>query len=917
MSTKRGFVETDTCPSDCTPYTTYQEAHNALQALKHTSHAGILEHAERALLTVSAQHLPSAIRQIGVRLATIACAHPEPNSASIAASLVRALKDADPSIRCEIYASLITLHEIKSQFHTFLSPEVTNALGQCVRTDVNHSQHHLRSAAVACLQIVGGNNGVRRFTDDAHPKVRQTALSVIQRQQMVGKELGAEMYGECVAATLDDAEQVRMIAVSLVWAIGSQYAKHVSLHNLRLLDDAFIKVCDMVNDSSMLVRQRACLILGRFRRVSPQYLEQTFSKQVMSNLRSVPRSLGYGRNRGLHSSKFHQRETVDELRLLDSGAAGAFVHGLEDEYQEVRDAAIESILELSSESPVFASRAVDFLVDMFNDSSDRVRVRAIRALTVMGTRSVIYLTDEQLSIAVSAIKDSSQSVRLRIYEFLSVSVVSSNGLQQLMHAIQDNLEAYSSDLLPVYRALKLLGANHSNIITPQLTCTLLNISQHYLSREARIDDVVYAGNVILVINTKRATRHAVASVLPDYVFGHLPYLCDKYPGCLPNNLAEYVPAHLPYVRQMLVRPTPDTLVTQMTRDDDEQQTSALFTRMQRVLNKACEEPASGQIADDLVLAARTFLHTATAECRQKVVARYAELVSIGVKIKVMVESHDTMQVGELFALTARLMHGSYEIEARTQGLDPLARTSLVYLRVLAHTAWLFAHSLSEHDPRVSAKMREELQLRTTSVAQALSSDKFTAAKELLSALSNDQTPEILQHFVREFRALEFVPKSQCQYARAEIQLGSRRPLEFDHRFPLRVPINARLFWTSRNIVANVTLPTQTTRVWRVPPNFIKPCGLMQSSLVWDVEVELPLGSGEVAAVKVAVGMECASDVPWSDAFVVRAASVPVLYDITDYYKKHESHVVVEISSLQTLSVNPIEIRPQPSAHTRI
>ncbi|KAJ1753539.1 hypothetical protein LPJ69_005664, partial [Coemansia sp. RSA 1752] len=430
---------------------------------------------------------------------------------------------------------------------------------------------------------------------------------------MVGKELGAEMYGECVAATLDDAEQVRMIAVSLVWAIGSQYAKHVSLHNLRLLDDAFIKVCDMVNDSSMLVRQRACLILGRFRRVSPQYLEQTFSKQVMSNLRSVPRSLGYGRNRGLHSSKFHQRETVDELRLLDSGAAGAFVHGLEDEYQEVRDAAIESILELSSESPVFASRAVDFLVDMFNDSSDRVRVRAIRALTVMGTRSVIYLTDEQLSIAVSAIKDSSQSVRLRIYEFL---------------------------------------------------------------REARIDDVVYAGNVILVINTKRATRHAVASVLPDYVFGHLPYLCDKYPGCLPNNLAEYVPAHLPYVRQMLVRPTPDTLVTQMTRDDDEQQTSALFTRMQRVLNKACEEPASAQIADDLVLAARTFLHTATAECRQKVVARYAELVSIGVKIKVMVESHDTMQVGEMFALTARLMHGSYEIEARTQGLDPLARTSL-------------------------------------------------------------------------------------------------------------------------------------------------------------------------------------------------------------------------------------------------
>ncbi|KAJ2125782.1 hypothetical protein IW147_000553 [Coemansia sp. RSA 720] len=916
MSTKRGFAEADNCPNSCTPYATYQEAHEALQALKHTNPANIIEHSERALLTVSTQTLPSAIRQIGVRLATIACAHPEPNSTYIAASLIRALKAAEPSIRCEIYASLITLHEIKSQFHTHLPHQITSELGQCVRADVNHSQHHLRSAAVACLQIVGGNEGVRRFADDAHPKVRQTVLSVIQRQQMVGGDLGARMYGECVAATLDDAEQVRMIAVNLVWAIGSQYAEHLSLHNLRLLDDAFIKVCDMVNDSSMLVRQRACLILGRFRRVSPQYLEQTFSKQVMSNLRAVPRSLGYGRNRGLHSSKFHKRETVDELRLLDSGAAGAFVHGLEDEYQEVRDAAIESILELSSESPVFATRAVDFLVDMFNDSSDRVRVRAMRALTVMGTRSVIYLTDEQLSIAVSAIKDSSQAVRLRIYEFLSVSVVSSSGLQQLMRAISDNLEAYSSDLLPIYRALKLVGANHSNIITPQLTCTLLNISQHYLSREARIDDVVYAGNVILVINTKRATRHAVASVLPDYVFGHLPYLCDKYPGCLPDNLAEYVPVHLPYVRQMLVRPTPDAVVTQKTSDDDEQRTSALFDRMRCVLNKACGEPSTVQVADDLAQSARAFLLSATAECRQKAVARYAELVSVSVKIQVMFESQDSMQVGELFGLTSRLMNGSYEIEARTQGLDPLARISLVYLRVLAHTAWLCAHSL-EHDPRVSAKMLKELQHRATSVSQTLNTlGQFSAAKDL-SALSNDQTRESMQRFVREFRALEFQPKSQCQYARAEIQPSSRRPQEFDHRFPLRIPIDARLFWTSRNILVRVTLPTQATRVWRVPPHVVKPCGLMQSSLVWDVEVVLPLGSGEPAAVHVAVGMECASDVPWSDAFAMRAVPVPVSYDITDYYKMHESHVVVEISSLQTVSVSPIEIRPQASAHTRI
>ncbi|KAJ2817899.1 hypothetical protein IWW50_006006, partial [Coemansia erecta] len=455
MSTKRGYVEADSqsVDAEATPYATYQEAHEALQALRRSSAAEILEHSQRALLTVTACELPSAVRQIGVRLATHLCAHPEPSTTHIAAALVRALELAEPSVRCEIYAALISLHELKADFFAALPPSAADALARSVKTDTNHSQHHLRSAAVACLQHIGGaSQEIRRFATDAHPKVRQTALFAIQRQQMLGLPLAVEMYDECVAATKDDSEQVRLIAVDLVWAIGSRYPEHPVVlrarDTLRLLDDAFVKVCDMVNDSAMRVRQRACLVLGRFRTVSARFLEQTFSKQVMSHLRAVPRHTGYaGRNRGLHSSKFHKRDVVDEaganrprkrdsagagvapkredeeLRLLDSGAAGAFVHGLEDEFQEVRDAAIESILELSAESPVFAAKAVDFLVDMFNDSSDRVRVRAIRALTSMGSRAPIHLTDEQLSIAVSAIKDASPAVRLRICEFLAVSVV--------------------------------------------------------------------------------------------------------------------------------------------------------------------------------------------------------------------------------------------------------------------------------------------------------------------------------------------------------------------------------------------------------------------------------------------------------------------------------------------------------------
>ncbi|KAJ2824807.1 hypothetical protein IWW50_003156, partial [Coemansia erecta] len=518
--------------------------------------------------------------------------------------------------------------------------------------------------------------------------------------------------------------------------------------------------------------------------------------------------------------------------------------------------------------------------------------------------------------------DASPAVRLRICEFLAVSVVPASALQLLMRAFADNLEKYAEDQMPIYRALARLGMNHSHVVGPQFVRSLLGISQHYLSREARIDDVVYAGNVILVANTRRATRAAVAHVLPDYVFGHLPYLCDKYPGCLPANLAELVPARLPFVRQMLERPAPDALVSQLSLDDAQRGLVARFAHMQAMLEAACgPDPPDARAADELSRAARAFQQSAAAECRQTVVALYAGLVSVAITIQLMFESADTLQGGELRRLTARLMHGSYGIEARTHGLDPQSRASLTYLRVFAHTAWLGALALQQYDPRVSAKLCDELQQRCVSASQQLSKhESLEAAIELLHALSAEQTLDSMRGFIRGFRALAFAPRSRCQYARAEVQVSeSRHPREFDHRFPLRVPVEARVCWAARNVAVTVTHPTQDTRVWRVPQHALKPQGPMQWALQWDVDVVLPLGSGEPAVVQLAVALEQPSDMPWSDAFVVGAQAVPLTYDIADYYKTlhHRDRVEIQVSEPQAVSISPIEMRPQASLHTRI
>ena len=54
---------------------------------------------------------------------------------------------------------------------------------------------------------------------------------------------------------------------------------------LRLVDDAFGKICNAVNDLSLRVRTVAAQLLGSMTQVSQKFLEQTLDKKLMSNMR--------------------------------------------------------------------------------------------------------------------------------------------------------------------------------------------------------------------------------------------------------------------------------------------------------------------------------------------------------------------------------------------------------------------------------------------------------------------------------------------------------------------------------------------------------------------------------------------------------------------------------------------------------
>lgn len=125
------------------------------------------------------------------------------------------------------------------------------------------------------------------------------------------------------------------------------------------------------------------------RDVKTAFLLQSLSKEVLAKrgigskdpleIRRQARNAASARNRSIASTTTSSSTSLtsstsittplgdmdvdlEDIVLSDSGAAGAFVHGLEDEFFEVRMAAVDSICELSLRSEHLGGKALEYLV---------------------------------------------------------------------------------------------------------------------------------------------------------------------------------------------------------------------------------------------------------------------------------------------------------------------------------------------------------------------------------------------------------------------------------------------------------------------------------------------------------------------------------------------------------------------------
>ena len=166
--------------------------------------------------------------------------------------------------------------------------------------------------------------------------------------------------------------------------------------------------------------------------VSSKFLLQTLDKKLMMDLKV--RKSNQQKNKQLVSSEWSaklattssavsnqpassqinlQNEGGDEEYfnlMTSSGACGAFIHGLEDEYHEVRILSEESLLNLAINCPEFAAKSIDFLVDMFNDEIESVRLKAIKSLSMI--THFILLRDDQIDVILSIMEVSDHLSKL-------------------------------------------------------------------------------------------------------------------------------------------------------------------------------------------------------------------------------------------------------------------------------------------------------------------------------------------------------------------------------------------------------------------------------------------------------------------------------------------------------------------------
>lgn len=654
----------------------------------------------------------AAVRVKVISLLGSVARFPGVNVHAIAEELIKLLnaKDEDKTkdsqkVRTQIFNTLLTLgrlldqeakiiHHIEKGAIEHLKDPHFSVRCQCLCL-IGHLNQGLDGgpSKLESEPQVGAQNLLASFAKDSDPRVRTSALQALLTLHDRGQKLDIAVYDQASLALNDDYEDVRMAAIKLVWVFSQadpeRTVKLPSSDEVRLVDDAFIKICHMVNDLSMTVRREAAGLLGSLHLVSQKFLEQTLDKKLMSHLKR--KKTEHEKRREIHASggadsgawstgrtwgdKAPQPEIdPEDVSLMSSGACGAFVHGLEDEFMEVRSAAVDSLCELAYRNSSFAVQSLDFLADMMNDEIESVRLSAINSLRKISQH--IQLREDQLETLLGVLEDFSGDTREAVRELLCHCVFATRAcLHAAIHALLGNLSKYPQDKSSIWRCSKFLGEKHQHIAS-SLVPELLSTHPFFATPEPSIDDPAYVAILILVFNAT-AKSPTMLAMFPDHTNRHYAYLRDSQPDLVP---------------QLVNEKSVSDLDSKRFEDGGSQTAKDFFESVQvRLRHVTSLNPVSKQ--QTLKTAIQDLKHVKSID---SLLSAGAECLCLYLQCKLMIVQAQqdkmwtvpaalcTHQSSGLKSLVENILSTSYRVEHTFTGLDSQQIFLLRQLRLIAH-----------------------------------------------------------------------------------------------------------------------------------------------------------------------------------------------------------------------------------------
>lgn len=197
----------------------------------------------------------------------------------------------------------------------------------------------------------------------------------------------------------------------------------------------------------------------------------------------------------------------------------------------MRTAAVKALCTLSLEQPSIARISLDFMVDMFNDEIQDVRLRAIESLRKMSAS--VTLREDQLETILGALEDFSGEVREGLHAMLAAShLATTNCLYMCINRLLDNLTRYPQDRESIRSCLAALGASHPYLTVP-LVPQLLSRHPFFDTPEPDVDEPSYASVLVLVFN---AALHcpSMHALFTEHASKHYHYLRDTMPHLVPR-----------------------------------------------------------------------------------------------------------------------------------------------------------------------------------------------------------------------------------------------------------------------------------------------------------------------------------------------------------------------------------------------